>query len=508
MGWQMKFVCSVTMVLVFIASVAAETGFAKLSKSVEWYARAIAKTDELVGWSPYCGYTPLPQVDYYKGMRRIAGPGELIALTDHHSPMVRCYAFMALAFRGDVDLFPIVLAHLSDTETVHTLICDRGSYERVGDIMIETAVSHRFVGKSRQLDSLQRAQLDSVLVFVPNELDAREEVLVRIKPHDNWYTRIREMVIREHHGGALIALAKYRRPQDIALILSFLDSEYPHSDIAPWPVLPDDSCRRYAYRAIEQFPHEDFLPELARRLLRRPSRDRHCYFENRPWLSAVAAFENVEAANILTQYCRPDTGADTGMIRGDCDWTLRVLQDHLVPPFEDLMWRIWEQRFMVLPKIMTYLAARDSARAFHLTVVGMHHPGDFFSTFRLGLEDSTLFANSWDLIRSRDQAMFREYLREYLRNSTVSDYRWLSSQVQEHPDSSFIEPLFERLASEDNPNTYLEIVKALLSYDDPAINRRILMARQRNYHLLKGWGGRELAFLLRNHGIHWRRLYE
>jgi hypothetical protein len=94
---------------------------------------------------------------------------ELMNLTSYPNGVVRCYAFWALAQQRPVDLLPIVIEHLDDTEKVQTMFGDAGSREKVGDFMIEVATPENVDETSSKLDSSKLAILDSILIYTPNK---------------------------------------------------------------------------------------------------------------------------------------------------------------------------------------------------------------------------------------------------------------------------------------------------------------------------------------------------
>src|SRR5689334_6569556 len=81
----------------------------------------IAKTNVLMGGAVGIEGRRPEQWDRFDLLRVKATDKELIDLTDDTNAVVRCYAFQALAAKNYVDVYPIVLCHLSDTTTVHTL---------------------------------------------------------------------------------------------------------------------------------------------------------------------------------------------------------------------------------------------------------------------------------------------------------------------------------------------------------------------------------------------------
>lgn len=509
-GNRMKLILAVLCLFIAMAGpVEAYHGHADSSRTLAWYVEAIEAGNEVEIWGPYCAQRPSPQYKYFLQMKKIATTDELVDLTRHHSGVVRGYAFLALSHRDNVNLLDIISRHVADSEQVSISYCCIGWYVRVGDIMIDFATSRRFGDGLQRLDSLQLARLDSMLIFTPNQLDARESALTRMAPRPGWYSQVRELVTRDRYGAALIALAKYRKPEDIGLILGFYDTEYPNWVMTGSPY-PSDSCRSYAFRAMAEFPHPNFLPVLTSYLEATPTKPRYCRHEYSEWLKAVAAFENGDAVALISRFVGVESSGSGKRYPRIPSSVLDAMRDHLIPQFEDFLWWLWEDQMLTTPEVLAYLAGRDSARAFHAAVVNLRRPSSEFDDYTGSsvYRDSTLFSATVDFIRCRDTSLATELLCQSIATADWNAFQWLSLHVRQTRDSSYIEPLFARLTAEDNPNTYLQVVEALLSYDSPAIDLRILDSRRKNHHLLDDWGGRMLASLLREHGIHWRRLYE
>lgn len=107
----------------------------KISNATKRIVNKIVKGGAVM--SEAIGYegTRPKQYDNFEALQKNATIQELIVLTDHQSPTVKCYAFWALSHRQNIDLFPIVLGHIKDTAEVSTLFGCIGSAEQVGDFL-------------------------------------------------------------------------------------------------------------------------------------------------------------------------------------------------------------------------------------------------------------------------------------------------------------------------------------------------------------------------------------
>ncbi len=188
------------------------------------------------------------QWERYEILRDSATTGELKVLTDNENAVVRCYAFQALANRKDADIFPILLKHLKDTTYVKTFFgcIVGGSY--AGDYFLDIVTPEYIDLEAYKLSARERTIVDSILIFDPSvRIAAREQVLSNLKPISVYYDRIREIARTEQSEIATLALAKYKKQQDIPLIKALFEKE---------------PTEYYAAYAAREFPDQSFYPFL------------------------------------------------------------------------------------------------------------------------------------------------------------------------------------------------------------------------------------------------------
>ncbi|GAB5464739.1 MAG: hypothetical protein Kapaf2KO_01750 [Candidatus Kapaibacteriales bacterium] len=121
------------------------------------------------------------QYDNFIKLKSTATIDELLALTNHKNPVVRCYLFWALSYHHLVDLKPIIYSHITDDEEVATMFGCFSLNEKVGDFFINTVTYGSFDLKTKKLDSAQFTILDSILINTQNNLFARSRAIRRSK---------------------------------------------------------------------------------------------------------------------------------------------------------------------------------------------------------------------------------------------------------------------------------------------------------------------------------------
>ncbi|MGI6319723.1 MAG: hypothetical protein ACOXZK_01875 [Bacteroidales bacterium] len=158
-------------------------------------------------------------------LRENATDAELIQLTKHENPNVRCYAFESLMYRENVDFTNIIIDHLYDTAYVNHVIGCMVATKSVIDYFIEMLTSEDIDEHAYKLSNNEKNIIDSILIFGQNiNLNAKDLLLLSIYPRKDYYERIREIVVNENNISGLVALAKYKNQQDIELILDKLKS--------------------------------------------------------------------------------------------------------------------------------------------------------------------------------------------------------------------------------------------------------------------------------------------
>lgn len=245
---------SIILIFAFIAGLFACKGKQdKLSSaSINEITREIAKTNVLMGGAVGIAGERPKQWDRYEILRSKATDRELLALTNDTNVVVRCYAFQALATRSKTDLFSIVVQHLSDTTTVHTLYGCLGGSQKAGDFFLETIMEIRGNDSFERLTEKQKAIIDSLLLFDNSRLEARDNLLAEIEPLEKNYKRLRQLATEENNKMAFVALSKFKQQEDKPLIEQ---------------LLKDTDSQTYGFAAVVNFPDASFFPILKQTLI-------------------------------------------------------------------------------------------------------------------------------------------------------------------------------------------------------------------------------------------------
>ncbi|MCX6833602.1 MAG: hypothetical protein NTW07_00460 [candidate division Zixibacteria bacterium] len=439
----------------------------------------------------YSGERP-KQWDNFTELKAAATVDELRTLTDHPSGVVRCYAFWALAYADSVDLYPIVRNHLSDTGSVTFQFGCTIDVQRAGDFFIELATPEYIDVEVGKLGSAQLWTLDSILIFGSHGLYARDRAIDAVQPVEYLYPRLRELVVRENNASALVALARYRKGQDIELVLT--------SPVEDWFA---QDPRRYRFKAISYFPHPDFLPMIRAALEETLKEETYSSWWGDMY-KAIASYENDEAVQLLEKSFTEVEHKN--MRKYHLGYAFAAVREHKVPIFDRLFWRFCKDEKRMSPDVFEYLRGRNPDALYEVVKATLWHLQSFYDINRSyeladtsGSEDAV--ASMLHMVLERDSA---EASRLIVHNTKVADvfmFPIFADAAAQIRSPGFVDALLSRLETENNPYVYLKAAEALIAYDDTAINGRVLEARRLNPALSEGWGGTALSRLLKDHGL-------
>lgn len=436
----------------------------------------------------YAGSRP-KQYDNFEALQQNATIDELIQLTDYDNSTVRCYAFWALSYHHDMDLFPIVVKHIQDTMEVMTLFGCIGGAEKVGDFFINIVTPKYFNLNSKKLSDIELSILDSILIYTTNGLEAKSNAILKAKPTESLYLELRRLALNGKHPEALVTLAKYQKREDVELILN--------SDT-------NDDAISYIYKAITQFPHPDFFPFLKKELFKTLDKDR----SSNSWsylYQAIAAYQNEEAVKLLEI---PFTKVKHDNIKEyHLNFIMEALRIHKNQIYDALLWRLWQEENRITIDVFDYLSSKNPERALILAKKSLENTKEYYKanlSFR-NYDDfdaiERLIGTMLSFVWQKENEVALALIRKNIKEANVHLYPVIINKVIDIQDNSFVEPLLARLQIEDNAHIYLKIVDALIAYNDENINQQILDILNSNPALITDWGGKELEKKLKENHI-------
>lgn len=461
-----------------------------ISNKTKKALKKIEKVNELMGSAVGIGGMRPKQWDNFEELQKSATKEELIALTNHPNGVVRSYSFWALSYNENVNLFGIVKEHLNDDELISTLFGCIGGQEKVGDFFIQVMTPQYIDLDSDKMDSKEIKELDSLLIYYPNNLSSRYDAINRAEPTENLYPKIRELVTKEKNQSALVTLAKYQKEQDIAIIKNFRDK----TD-------KDESGFYFTYVAMQQFPRQEYIPLLESNL-KKTLDNTHFSTEWRELYGGIASFKNEKALELLKI---PFTEVQHKNIKKyHIDFVFDAILEFQDPIYDDLLWRIWEEENQRTLRSYKYLLSLNPSRTYELTKKELIEDyqiqkSDFIPDLEKVEESENFYEYLLNVVIANDKDLTNKIIKEQIENANVHNLPLFTSKVNRQ--KMFVEPLFNRLEKADNPHIYLNIIKTLIEFKNNDINKEILNARKRNNNLNENWGGKALDKLLTENGI-------
>ncbi|MCL9806669.1 hypothetical protein NAT51_14125 [Flavobacterium amniphilum] len=482
--------------LLFLLSAAISYGQDKydasqISSKTKKIVGLIAKENTVTG--RFIGYSG-NESEQYKNFEKLmlASTKELLNLTNHPNGAVRSYAFWALCFRSNVDLFGIVKNHMSDTEVVEYQSGCIASGEKVGDFFVRMVTSNyeNPNRKTKTLTEAQRKELDSLLIYSPNDLSSRYRAIENAEPSEQLYPVLKNLYTTTHNQSALLKLSEYKKETDIPLILSNREENK-----------DPESGYYYTYKAMQNFPRTEYIPFLELRL--RETLDETGFSnEWQELYTVIAAFKNQKALELLSI---PLTEVKHNYIKGyHLDFIYDAVLDNYDPLYAELLWKIWESGQNINVTGYLFYLENNLQRAYKQTVKEFGiEPAQSYNNlvYNQDIVTEKLSESMLNLILLNDKKLANEIIKLQILNSDVHGFKTYTAVIKKDKDQIFVKPLLERFAKENNPHVYLEIAKTLIAYQDKSINEQIIAVRKLNRGLIEDWGGEELTELLEKHNI-------
>jgi hypothetical protein len=372
----------------------------------------------------------------YEMLRDTAPMEVLQRLVDDENSIVRVYAFKALQEKHlSPELFPILERHFTDEESINTFIGCIGSSSKVADMMIGFLEG--------DLDAQQREKLIRFLLTNKNNLETKDIVLEDWDLGPEFYTAIRSLV-EAGESTAIEALARYKKDEDVDLILGVMKANKYH-----------------AFRAIEHFQHPRLWSALMEQSEEVLGQKSPAPFVG-TFYQAVATFQTQESAVFLNSV----------MMRIHVDFhdiylksILRGISEHVSPVYIPLYYKFWlEHRLLTVPALEVLLRY-DRDRT--VRVISETLAGD---------------------VNEFDQDVLAKLLEEIVRNTTHEALSALDDAGRAAGPVAFpkvaramssiraessIKVLIKRVREKWQPYIVLPAAQALIAYDRPSLSELV-----------------------------------
>ena len=230
-----------------------------------------------------------PIYSSFEKLRKRSSNEELIKLLDHRSPSVRCYAFIGLISRDEIDVYQILSQNLHHSDRVTTQYYDIWGEQKVSDIMLEYGLS--------KLNETEISAIDSLIIWNKHDLAYSDDVFLRFEPISSYYNKIKEVALNNSSSYSIIALAKYNRESDKALIKAYLTKTTTRDQLI-------------GLMAVRFFPSIGFMPIIKEMLDKEiQKKSGFDYLITRELYNTLVQYKNYESVEILNKIFEtiPDT---------------------------------------------------------------------------------------------------------------------------------------------------------------------------------------------------------
>ena len=162
------------------------------------------------------------QDEQIEALGDVATSDELYQLAAADSvPMTRLAAFIALMKQRPDIAKNLALMDIQSRACVPARYgCD--SYmESLANLRIEILQQE---GRNYGLTKADSLAIDSCVLFTPHAkyLGYLTQLLMKLPPHPQYYTRVKALFLNDHYIEALVTLARYRKPEDVQYVLDAL----------------------------------------------------------------------------------------------------------------------------------------------------------------------------------------------------------------------------------------------------------------------------------------------
>ncbi len=257
----------------------------------------------------------------FEKLSSLATTEELEDLTDHNNSVVRCYAFVALADKKTIDLYPIVVKHLKDTAKVNTFIGCIVSSSRTGEFFLDNVNPEYSDSTGYRLTKTEMASIDSILIFDKSiTLSAKYNLLTTLKPNSRYYNRLKELAVHENCPEATLALARFRNKNDIVIIKNLFRQER------------NETC---AIHAAREFPDTSFYPLLVKVFENEWGKKLYDYQKWRILYQALAKYPTSKTIELFNRTIKCSDSFRRETLGADLIIAIRKYPNSLYKPFEN-----------------------------------------------------------------------------------------------------------------------------------------------------------------------------
>jgi hypothetical protein len=406
---------------------------------------------------------------------KLAKEDDLITLTKYSSPIIRVYSIYDLAQSFQkIPFIEIMKDHLNDTETVKVMDWEvpmeatpHISYrtEKVGDLFV-AAIRGNIIDEKivtdwgtanykpylKEKKDLQK--MDSLLVCINNKLKIRDWFFyMGNDTGKGCYSCVRRQVVEKQNPLAALYLARYRRNQDINLILNNISD----------PLLFQMHLEFYVF---QEFHTPKMFKYLSDNFLK--------YYTNSSYINVISGYKNTEALSLLV---KTKHQIDIDSMSSEKKYTFyknltNSLQGSFTDIYAPLLFEVMEASPDRNPKVPKELWKIDSERTYNylLKCIYSVKTGGYWGNYYRGL----VFGDVLSILERDAPSHIDNYLNHNLQPNLLSlAFIGCMRYVYAWKKESYIMPMIGLIKIEgDKSNRDVEI-KILESYNSPDANKEL-----------------------------------
>ncbi len=387
-----------------------------------------------------------------------ASRDQLLAFARDENINLRASAGLALKQRfPSEDFFELLLEKLKDEGEFDYRNGCIGYRMKIGDLYHQSLFD--------TLSSEHQLLVVDYLLTTDNKLEATTQLIRSRLIPESYLPRLRTMAAAGN-GSSLLAVAKFRQDQDKPLIIAAAKTH---------PL----EC----FQCIAENPQPEFfkvLQEAQTALLAETTWST----TQREFDNAAAAYRNRESAALFERVLN-GTEQEIPLRSYHLDFIFTAISASEEPVYDELKWRFWGESGRINPANFRRLLALDEAHALKLTRQTLDHLTSDVPTEVV----SAMIA----LMLPKDPGYVQGFIATELGKCQLIRYSYFVGLASKDLKDAYIEPLFKAVETSTNPYLYLPATEALVAYKQDTIQKRLVLAPQKNKILAKGWAATEFA---------------
>ena len=387
-------------------------------------------------------------------LREEASINELLELLHHKNSVVKGYASWALADKKYLKLYEILSVFLNSAEKVPIQNGCNGFQDELASNFYHRVYYQNYHNELSASDSIffinQIQKMDSVILYSDKETTLLYEALKNNNGRDKMYYKIRQLAEKENIL-ALVALAEYKRQEDIPLLIHFGEK---------------------SFLAISYFPENAFWDLLLQYKNTNKSLE---YF------LAVSIYKNEFALSLLKGISQHCNSAQINLL-------LEALVKNYYPQYQDLILEIWEKH-KTIDYSITQKLLMDCPTKSSISFAKGLMSSEPFNLLEFNSNYGTknlIIPLMLDSIYFYNKELIVDICKKNILSSDFFDLESFLSLIEEKKIIEVTDILVERLKRKNYPFEVFHITKTLLSFRNMETNEKvktILIARQDDWDI-------------------------